>query len=94
MKSLVTVLATIDFYYKNLAIDPDYKSRATLDDRMHFGMLINSGSETTLASATFTGVSITGAIPMDPLAFVRNGGAGAWSSTAIPGWDRPTVPNV
>lgn len=89
-----TVLATINFYFKDLAIDPDYKSRATLDDRMHYGMFINSGSATTLATATFTGVSVLGTLPPDPLAFVWNGGAGSWTSTSIPGWNRPAFPNV
>ncbi len=57
-----TQLASIDFYQNNTGTDPDYKSRSTLDAVMHFGMFINSGSETTLATATFTNVTITGTI--------------------------------
>lgn len=58
-----TTLATVNFYQNNTAADSsDYKSRATLDPVMHFGLFINSGSETTLASATFTGVAHIGTI--------------------------------
>jgi hypothetical protein len=58
-----TVLATIDFYKDNTTSgETDYKSQSTLDSRMHFGMVVNSGSETTTATATFTGVSVTGTV--------------------------------
>ena len=59
----------------------DYLSRAVLDSRMHFGMFINSNSLTTTATATFTGLTITGSIvgttqpPAAPSAFtaIRSG---------------------
>ena len=54
-----TVLATVDLYQNTTT---SYKSPAILDERMHFGMFINSGSASTTATATFTNVAITGAI--------------------------------
>lgn len=54
-----TVLATVDLY---LNPSTDYKSPAVLDQRMHFGFFINSGSASVAASATFTDSLITGAI--------------------------------
>ncbi|MBC8011519.1 MAG: hypothetical protein H7067_15650 [Burkholderiales bacterium] len=56
-----TVLATFDMYRAPVAPEAtDYKSPAVLDQRMHYGLFINSGSATTSASATFTGVAATG----------------------------------
>lgn len=56
-----TVLATINFYQDNTN-PADYKSRATLDPLMHYGMFVNSGSETTRGTATFSGVQISGQV--------------------------------
>ncbi len=67
-----TVLATVDLY---LNPTTSYKSPAVLDQRMHYGFFINSGSATVAASASFTGTQFTGAIvgtvppPSAPTAF-------------------------
>jgi hypothetical protein len=57
-----TVLATIDLYKNPVTGELNYKSPAILDQRMHYGFFINSGSATVAASATFTGTQFTGAI--------------------------------
>ncbi|MBC8010665.1 MAG: fibronectin type III domain-containing protein [Burkholderiales bacterium] len=58
-----TQIASFNMYLYN---GTEYKSPAILDQRMHYGMFINSGSATTAASATFTGVALTGTIvPID-----------------------------
>ncbi len=75
-----TQLWTKNFYnYSTIGTtSADYLSRAVLDRRMHFGLFINSGSLTTTATATFTGVAITGTIvgttppPAAPTAFTAN----------------------
>ena len=54
-----TVLATVDLY---LDTATQYKSPAILDQRMHFGLFVNSGSATNTATATFTDVAFTGLI--------------------------------
>lgn len=64
-----TVLATVNMYRNSLgnAQEPaDYKSPAILDKRMHYGMFINSGAANTTASATFTGLSLSGASGTPP----------------------------
>ncbi|MCX7001979.1 MAG: hypothetical protein NTV22_01750 [bacterium] len=42
--------------------DADYLSRSKLDRRMHFGLLLNSGALNSSATATFTGVLISGTV--------------------------------
>jgi len=62
-----TLLASVDMYRDTLdTSSPDYKSPAVLDQRMHFGMFINSGSPTSAATAEFTGVEITGNVVVTP----------------------------
>ncbi|MBC8008911.1 MAG: putative Ig domain-containing protein [Burkholderiales bacterium] len=61
-----TTLVTVDMYQDPLVEPFDYKSPAVLDQRMHFGLFINSGAPNLTASASFTGVYITG----DPLASI------------------------
>ena len=59
-----TTNATVD-WYRN--VGGDYKTRATIDQEMYFGMFVNSGSETTLATAVFTNVVVIGdVIPVLP----------------------------
>ncbi|MBC8011083.1 MAG: putative Ig domain-containing protein [Burkholderiales bacterium] len=64
-----TVLATVNFYPVSTG---NVKSPAILDQRMHYGMFINSGSASTTGTASFTGVALTGTIipistpPEDP----------------------------
>ncbi|MCU0780702.1 MAG: hypothetical protein MUF04_06320, partial [Akkermansiaceae bacterium] len=50
----------LDFYYPSP--HAHYKSMAVLDDVMYFGIFVNSGSLTTLATATFDNVSTTGTV--------------------------------
>jgi len=58
-----TPLASIDMYRDTLdSSSPDYKSPAVLDKRMHYGMFINSGSQTLPATASFTDTKNTGKI--------------------------------
>jgi hypothetical protein len=57
-----TLLARVDFYQDGSGTNWDYKSRATLDPVMHYGLFINSGSETAPATAHFTDVTLTPAL--------------------------------
>ena len=58
-----TELARIDFYQNNTTKEGgDYKSNSTLDDVMHFGMFLNSGIESRLATAVFDGVEVRGTV--------------------------------
>lgn len=63
-----TQIWTKNFYnYSTLGTgNADYLSRAVIDQRMHFGMFINSGSLTNIATATFTGVRTVGTIVASP----------------------------
>ncbi|MCU0772504.1 MAG: MBG domain-containing protein [Verrucomicrobia bacterium] len=54
-----TQKASVDFYDQT---DVSYCSQSTLDTNMHFGMFVNSGSATTLATATFSNVVVGGSI--------------------------------
>ncbi|MFZ4765868.1 MAG: hypothetical protein ACOYMN_13030, partial [Roseimicrobium sp.] len=52
-------LARVDFYQNNTTKEGgDYKSNSTLDEVMHFGMFLNSGSESKLATAIFDSVQV------------------------------------
>ena len=54
-------VAKVDFYQNNTTKEGgDYKSNATLDETMHFGMFLNSGSESKVATAVFDQVMVRG----------------------------------
>lgn len=54
-----TELTRVDFYQNNTTKEGgDYKSNSTLDAVMHFGMFVNSGSESKLATAVFDSVQV------------------------------------
>lgn len=54
-----TERARVDFHQPNPTA---YKSRAALDPVMHFGLFVNSGSDTGSATATFSEVAVSGTL--------------------------------
>jgi autotransporter-associated beta strand protein len=55
-----TQKASVDFYNDLGGGSGDYKSQSTLDDVMHFGLFVNSNLRATLATATFSNVTVIG----------------------------------